>query len=250
MSGPDLVPRQPEWADVQLEAREALTAIEALLTAGTEHAAKAASERAYAASQLLRASSDHARAIALVLFTEPWDFGAVALSLHRSQLEQFCRGMFFGKAATDAEVDYYLRHDELPSRPDAKGKPKRVSLKQMAAWAEADLGLRTATPGTLGPLAQAIQTAWDPLCGMVHGGHALLVSDRGQDEGIGATVPIPTLLQVLANAVSITAHALGGYLLIAVPDDLERLFRPASELANAYTEARKQRWAALALVGG
>lgn len=56
MSGPDLVPRQPVWADVQLEAREALTAIEALLIAGTDHATKAASERVYVASQLLRAS--------------------------------------------------------------------------------------------------------------------------------------------------------------------------------------------------
>ncbi|MBN8741095.1 MAG: hypothetical protein BGP24_20005 [Lysobacterales bacterium 69-70] len=247
MSGPDLMPRQPVWADVQLEAREALTTIEALLTAGTEHAARAPSERVYVASQLLRASSDHARAIVLVLLTEPLDFGAVALTLHRSQLEQFCRGMFFGKAATDAEVDYYLQHDELPSRPGPDGRAKRVSLKEMAAGAEADLGLSPATAGTLGPLAQAIQTAWDPLCGMVHGGHALLASYRGQDEGIGATVPIPTLLQVLANAVSITAHALGGYLLIAVPDELERLFRPASELANAYSAARKQRRAALAL---
>ena len=230
-----------------LEAREALAAIEALLTAGTEHAARAPSERVYVASQLLRASSDHARAIALVLLTEPLDFGAVALTLHRSQLEQFCRGMFFGKAATDAEVDYYLQHDELPSRPGSDGNPRRVSLKQMAAWAEADLGLSPATAGTLGPLAQAIQTAWDPLCGMVHGGRALLASYQGQDEGIGATVPIPTLLQVLANAVSITAHALGGYLLIAVPDELDQWFRPASELANAYAAARKQRRAALAL---
>ncbi|MBN8742585.1 MAG: hypothetical protein BGP24_07760 [Lysobacterales bacterium 69-70] len=247
MSGPDLISRQPVWADVQLEAREALTAIEALLTAGTEHAARAPNERVYVASQLLRASSDHARAIALVLSTEPMDFGAVALSLHRSQLEQFCRGMFFGRAATDAEVDYYLQHDDLPSRPDADGKKRRVTLKEMAAWAEANLGLSPQNPGTVGALAQAIQTAWDPLCGMVHGGHALLASYRGQDEGIGATVPIPTLLQVLANAVSITAHALGGYLLIAVPDELDRLFRPASELANAYAAARKQRWAALAL---
>lgn len=44
MSGPDIVPRQAVWADVQLEAREALTIIEALLTAGTEHAFTAPGE--------------------------------------------------------------------------------------------------------------------------------------------------------------------------------------------------------------
>lgn len=49
--------------------------------------------------------------------------------------------------------------------------------------------------GAVGRLAQAIQTAWDPLCGMVHGGHALLASYQGQDDGIGAKVPIPMLLQ-------------------------------------------------------
>lgn len=129
MSGPDLIPCPPVWADVQLEAREALTAIEALLTAGTEHANPAPSERVYVASQLLRASSDHAHAIALILLTEPLDFGAVALTLHRSQLEQFCRGMFFGKAATDAEVDYYLRNDDsrpiLVSMGRRNGSPSR-----------------------------------------------------------------------------------------------------------------------------
>src|SRR5690606_20546909 len=61
-------------------------------------------ERRYVTVQLLRASFDHARALLFLLQTNPRDTGASSLALHRAQLENFLRAIFFGFIANDEQL--------------------------------------------------------------------------------------------------------------------------------------------------
>jgi len=73
------------------------------------------------------------------------DFGSSAVVLHRSQLEALLRGAFFAREASDAESAYFIAHDEMPSRCDAKGKLRRLGPKDLSALVSGVLHVGTAS---------------------------------------------------------------------------------------------------------
>lgn len=74
------------------------------------------SERHRAAFQLLRASMDYGRALLFLLETHPIDLPAVALGMHRSQIEQFLRAVFVQFLADEDQFQDFFRKTEGPGK--------------------------------------------------------------------------------------------------------------------------------------
>ena len=146
---------------------------------------------------LLRASADHARASAFLIASNPGDLAASALALHRLQIEQLVRGIFFGLDASPAELDFFNKRDELPERPNEKGKLERLSVARLVAITETKMDL-----GHGGQFGRMHAQVKNTLNGVVHGGHSLLAYYQGPD-GVGCSVPLEAILYFLANSVTL-----------------------------------------------
>lgn len=84
----------------------------------------AGSERHRVAFQLLRASMDCGRALLFLLESHPIDLPAVALGLHRSQIEQFLRGVFVQFLADEDQFQDFVHEDRGPRPPEKERKRK------------------------------------------------------------------------------------------------------------------------------
>lgn len=230
--------RQCTAEDIAQEAKEALAIIEANM-----HAISAAScgewtERNYVVMQLLRASCDHGRALVYLFASNPTDMAGSAMVLHRSQIEQFVRGIFFGRDATDEELQYFLEEDEIPKRPTANGKMAKLHLNELAKIAHDRLGLDDTDK-----LASMIKNVWSPLNGLVHGGKALRVLYRDHKDEIGCRIPPAIQFQTIGNAMALTNFAL----IVAMefvehsPEDAHRLLSPSFDAIERYNEVKERR---------
>lgn len=230
--------RDPTPADVVREASHAKAVIEANMEAVARTPLAPLSERLFLVMQLLRGSCDHARAIAFLLESNPMDMAGSAMVLHRSQIEQFVRAVFFDRDASDAELAWFLERDEMPTRATANGRQAKLHVNALARIAHDRLGF-----GESDKLANMVRNAWDPLCGMVHGGRALRALYRDHNDVIGCLVPAPIQFQVLGNALVLTNLAL---VVAAERAQLDAqamhnlLERPWQTMA-AYRQARDQR---------
>lgn len=121
--------------------------------------------------QLLRASMDYGRALLFLLETHPIDLPAVALGMHRSQIEQFLRAVFVQFLADDDQFQDFLEEDRGPRKKNEKGKWVAISLKDLAADVETTIA-RIGQDEEPQKLARTVSNVWDPLCGLVHGGRA------------------------------------------------------------------------------
>jgi hypothetical protein len=154
--------RVKQAADLALTGiNEAMLAITKLPIAGSERNALSVT--------LMRASMDHGRALTLLLSIHSDDFGSSAVALHRAQLEALLRGAFFARDATDEELAYFIKEDEMPSRPDEKGKLRRLNPKILAGLAGGVLQV-----GDSKKLIRMVDNTWSVLCAMVHGGMAVV----------------------------------------------------------------------------
>ena len=240
--------RPPSAEDIAREAAEARVALEANMSGIAPVAIPPDSERHRVAFQLLRASMDYGRALLFLLENHPIDLPAVALGLHRSQTEQFLRAVFVQFIADEEQFQDFLKVDKGPRRKTAKGKWEAISLKDLAVEVETAIA---AIGQDSGPqkLARTVSNAWDPLCGLVHGGKAIRVLYEDPNGQIGAHVPADILFQTTVNAVlttnlcviaALTATGGGAY------DRNEMVVQTAAHVSQ-YLQQRKTRMDGLAL---
>ena len=201
--------RVPAASHLADEAQDALTCIEAVMGAMSEIARAHDSERNYLGLQLPRASCDHGRALCYLLANNPLDLAGSALALHRSQIEQFLRAVFYAHIADDDQLQDFINEDKGPRRRTPKGKWENISVPEVSKLVEARL-LEVEGAGSTekGKLSLMVGNAWDPLCGMVHGGraiHSLYLDGRNQ---IGCAVPAEIHFQVTVNCVGIVNFCL------------------------------------------
>jgi len=204
----------------------------------------AASERFFIALQLLRASCDHGRALTYLFANNPLDMAGSALALHRSQIEQFLRAVFFAHIATDDELQDFIDNDEGPRRRTVNGKWGKIGVVALAEEVQARLH---AVEGEVAPedgkLARMISGAWDPLCGFVHGGRAIHALYLDHHHQIGCAVPPVVHVETTVNAVALVNFSLTLACTIAgMPTDQEHEALGAPLRAfHSYVERRNDR---------
>ncbi|WP_407466407.1 hypothetical protein [Xanthomonas campestris] len=114
--------RSPTAQDIAQEAIEARESLETNMGCMSQIGIPMGSERHRVAFQLLRASMDYGRALLFLLETHPIDLPAVALGMHRSQIEQFLRAVFVQFLADDDQFQDFLEEDRGPRKKNEKGK--------------------------------------------------------------------------------------------------------------------------------
>lgn len=197
------VKRLPTALDVAQEAKEAKTSLEANISCIARIPIPTNSERHWVAFQLLRASMDYGRALLFLLEAHPIDLSAVALGLHRSQIEQFLRAVFVQFICDEEQFQDFLLEDRGPRKKNEKGKWVAIPLKELAADVETTIASIGQDDGPQ-KLARMVCNSWDPLCGLVHGGKAVRAVYRDPNGQIGAHVSAATLFQATVNAVATT----------------------------------------------
>lgn len=190
------------------DAQDALGCVEVVMDVISDIAQPAATERTFLGLVLLRASCDHGRAMLHLLSTNPVDMAGSALALHRSQIENFLRAIFFSRLATDDQLQDFLDKDKGPRRRTVNNKWESISVGDLAKLVQAHLEqMEGSEPGTH-RLASMVANAWDPLCAMVHGGRALHAHYVDGTRQIGCAVPAEVQYQVTVNAVAVVNLAL------------------------------------------
>jgi hypothetical protein len=162
-------------------------------------------ERIYLAAQLLRASFDHARALLFLVQTNPRDTGGSALVLHRAQVENFLRALFFGFIASQEQLDDFLENDDGVKARTDKGKWRNIGIIELATIVEPRINeLSGGEIDNPEMLSHMVQNAWDPLCGFVHGGRAIRTSYMDKHGQIGCDIPPGVLFEIVSNCVAVT----------------------------------------------
>jgi len=159
-------------------------------------------ERMRVAISLMFASIEQARSACLLIANDADRSTFAAMILLRSQIDQMLRGMFFAGPATDDQLAYFLKNDEMPKINKVKAHPALLAdlVDTHFKW----------TPK--GKIQSFVINHWKDLCGFTHGGHALLGFYAG-DEGISPMKPTDDLIEVVCNTVSlccITVQVVGG----------------------------------------
>jgi hypothetical protein len=222
VSTPQLPPREPlpitedqrtvaAFADVALDTAERILLAMGSVDIKTEHVGH------QFMTTLLRASVDHARASAYLLAGNPLDLAGSAMVLHRAQIEQILRGIFFGLDATPAEIEYFHKHDDLPKRRNAEGRMARLTVADLAAIAQTHMDMDHG--GQFISMHANVKSA---LNGMVHGGKALLALYWSTD-AIGCSIPPRMIYEFTANSVAMAHLSLGMLVGLARNQDVQAI---------------------------
>lgn len=240
--------RYPIAQDIAHEALDARQSLETNMECIARIAIPADDERHQVSFQLLRASMDYGRALLFLLETHPIDLPAVALGMHRSQIEQFLRAVFVQFIADEEQFQDFLKEDRGPRRKNEKGKWVPIKMEGLAAEVEATIARIGQDDGPQ-KLARTVTNVWDPLCGLVHGGRAIRALYQDPNGQIGANVPAEILFQATVNAVA-TANLCVIAALAAVGvgawDDSELVGRAAADMSR-YMHQRIARMGRLVL---
>ena len=166
------------------------------------------SEKHYIAMQLVRAAFDHGRGLLFLIESNPADMGAPALALHRTQIENFLRGVYLGFIATDEEMSDFLENDSGIREKNHNDKWQHIGVTVLAERVELFVNNLSDDPlEDKAKFSRMVTNVWSPLCGLVHGGravHALYRDGQGQ---IGSDIPIDVLMQCVNNCYVITNFA-------------------------------------------
>ncbi|KIQ27760.1 DUF6988 family protein [Xanthomonas campestris] len=237
----------PTALDIAQEAREAKASLEANMSCMSRIAIPTNSERHRVTFQLLRASMDYGRALLFLLETHPVDLPAVALAMHRSQIEQFLRAVFVQFLADEEQLQDFLQEDRGPRKKNEKGKWMAIPLKELAGDVEKVIARIGQDDGPQ-KLARTVSNSWDPLCGLVHGGKAVRVMYQDPNGQIGAHVPAAILFQTTVNAVATTNLCLIAALTAVGVGAFEEnsLVEEGATAMLRYMQRRKARMAVLA----
>ena len=148
-------------------------------------------DRTRVAAALIYASLEQARSAAYLVATDAERSFFAAMILFRSQIDQLMRASFFAGPASAEQLAHFLKNDKLPPRNGERLGP--ISLAKINSsffhWEPEDR------------FPEFIAGAWKSLCGMTHGGHALIGYYVHQDS-IGPTVPTDECIEILSNAVA------------------------------------------------
>lgn len=180
----------------------------------------APSEHHYVALQLIRAAFDHGRGLLFLLESNPMDMGAPALALHRSQIENFLRGVFLGFLASAEQIEDFLENDSGIREKNHNQKWQSIGIISLAKRVEEYVyGISDEPIEDPARLSRTVNNVWTPLCGFVHGGravHELYIDGQGQ---VGGDIPVEVLVQAVCNSYVVTNF--GFLVVIARIYDLE-----------------------------
>ena len=162
-------------------------------------------EHHYLSLQLIRAAFDHGRGLLFLIETNFRDMGAPALALHRSQIENFLRGVFLGFLADEEQREDFLENDVGVRKKNDNGKWQAIGTKSLAQNVEVFINELADSPlDDPEKFSKMVANTWNPLCGLVHGGravHALYRDGQGQ---IGSDISLDVLIQCVSNCFVIT----------------------------------------------
>ncbi|MCD9096674.1 DUF6988 family protein [Luteimonas fraxinea] len=240
--------RLPTAMDISQEAASAQACVEANMEALANVGIPTADPRRVIALQLIRASLDHARALLYLLATHPADMTAVALGMHRPQIELFLRAVFVQFLADDDQLDDFLKEDLGPRKRTPKGKWVAIPFKDLASMVEATIA-RLGDDDAPQKLARTFTNAWDPLCGLVHGGRSIRALYRDDNGHIGANVSAEVMFQTTVNTVATSNYAIIAALLAAGVSvhEVTNTVTRAGQGMERYMHERAGRMARLAL---
>lgn len=166
------------------------------------------SERHYIALQLVRAAFDHGRGLLYLIESNPNDMGAPALALHRSQIENFLRGVFLGFLASDEQIEDFLESDSGIREKNHNNKWQSIGITRLAEHVELFVNKLSDEPvEDKAKFSRMVTNVWSPLCGFVHGGRAIQALYRNGQGEIGGDIPIDVLVQCVCNCYVITNFA-------------------------------------------
>ena len=147
---------------------------------------------------LLRASADHAMAVATLLDVSGTDLGVSAVVLARSNLDKFLRGVFFLFSATEEEISFYLKNNEMPSR-QVDGSKRKLGPKLLAPLVADALELSDDRDR----LIRMVDRYWGSMSDFTHGGVSM-VSSYVTELGIGPEFSDEQLMPLLRNVSTVT----------------------------------------------
>lgn len=179
---------------VQRHAAQVIASIDAITAHGSELALPGhLPDRFRVGWALLRASLDHATAIAVLLAQHGGVLAGSACSLLRPMNEALKRGTWFLLCASDAETQSFLADDRLPRRNLAAEIERIPPFDRFPIFSTQHAN------------------AWDRFHSYTHGGRAMVAAYTAGD-GIGADLPDPELLRLLdhVEGVAMTGvHVMG-----------------------------------------
>ncbi|QSX75738.1 hypothetical protein HIV01_004225 [Lysobacter arenosi] len=141
---------------------------------------------------LFASSLDHGEALCALIATERSNSGGPALTLHRAQTEQFLRGSFFAEHATDDEIAYFTRKNQLKWRDGEK-----LTTAKIARIVESTF------QGCGTSFSNSVQKTWSALCGYVHGGTEILDMYLTEDgNGINSALDVDRATKIISRGVS------------------------------------------------
>lgn len=162
-------------------------------------------EREYLTLQLIRAAFDHARGLLFLIEANPRDMGAPALALHRSQIDNFLRGVFLGFLASEEQIEDFLQNDFGIREKNHNGKWQNIGTVALAQHVELFInGLSDSPLEDPEKFSSMVEKWWSPLCGFVHGGRAVRALYRDGQGEIGSDIPIDALVQCVSNCFVVT----------------------------------------------
>lgn len=206
---PKLIPKQTSEKLVQA-ALDSVVAIEACYPV-MEQMELPNDERTNVALALLYASLEQARSASFLVAHDVEQSVFGALVLLRSQIDQLMRAAFFAGPASTEQLTYFLEKDKLPKHEGEKMGPKSLSRinTNFFGW-----------PADRVP--DLVDYSWSVLCGVTHGGRALL-NYYIHEDGIGPYPATDEFVPMLSNAVSLTSIVVTTALYMAANQEAEKL---------------------------
>lgn len=166
------------------------------------------SEKYYVAMQLVRAAFDHGRGLLFLIESNPSDMGAPALAFHRSQIENFLRGVYLGFIASDDQISDFLESDSGIREKNHNDKWQNIGITVLAERVEIFVNNLSDDPlEDKEKFSKMVANVWSPLCGFVHGGRAVQALYRDGQGQIGSDIPVEVLIQCVSNCFVITNFA-------------------------------------------
>ncbi len=168
--------------------------------------------RTSVALPLLTASRDHGHSILLLIDTQPNAHGSSALALMRTQLDTLLRGCFFAGEATDPEIEFFRKKDEMPSRNGQKLSPIKLT-----PLAKQYLGLDPNDQS----LEDGVKSIWEGLHGMVHGGRATMNLYNNENQ-IAFELTDEGLDFIITQSTTLTLFCVSSFLALSKQSEAEK----------------------------
>lgn len=210
--------------DIAEEASRAIEEVSALVEAVAGFEMPEPTNRALVAVKLARASVDYGIAT-FELFRRGYaDYGAPAVSIHRTQIELVLRAAFFASSATEAELEYFLKKNRMPNGRRADTRKRTMSARELSSIVQPDFD-----PDSTGVVEKLVADVYPWLSGVVHGGRELLQLYSGHK--IGFHLENNAMLQMIDHGVAFChlATLVIAKISVASPEKFSQIMTPHFE---------------------